>query len=126
GRRGGAAGGRAGSWRGRAARGRPGPGPRRPLPLRDLATTRQGRLVVPQPEERRVPKTTVVSPLREANLGDQRRLDPRVATPARRAAGERRARAPERLQAPPDGVERRVVEAGADATDVDERVAVVE
>ena len=73
-----------------------------------------------------MPKPTVVGPLREANLGDQCRLDPCVATPTRRAARERRRRAPERLQALPDGVERGVVEAGADAADVDERVALVE
>src|SRR5947207_2792251 len=97
-----------------------------PLALRDLATTRDRQLVDTQPQERRVPKAAVVRPLGEPHFAHESRRDPRVSAPGGRSACERRSRTPQRLQALEDGIERRVVEAGADAPDVDEGVALVE
>ena len=73
-----------------------------------------------------MPEPTIISPLGEPYLGDQARLDPVMTTSARRAHGERRGRAAERLELVPQLLEGLRIEARSDFRDVDEAVAFVD
>ena len=80
-----------------------------------------------EPQVHRVADEPVARPLREAHLAHERRSDPVVLGPARRAAArERAALGDERAEAGGELVQARAVEARTGAACVDEIVAVVD
>src|SRR4029453_6682523 len=83
-----------------------------------------GRLVLAQPEVARVAQTSVARPLREAHLGDERRLDPRR-VPLAALVGERRIGPSQRREPPGEARELGAAEAGPDLAGVAQLAAVV-
>src|SRR5262250_3877749 len=89
--------------------------------LQPFSPTRDGLLVLSQPQERRVADSAVVGPVGEAYLADQKGLGPVMAAAGRDRAGlEWRRGAHERLESLPDRLERGLVETGSDLRHVDE------
>src|SRR5690606_3427051 len=84
-----------------------------------------GGLVLAQPPKGRVAQPSVAGPLGERDLCDERRLDPvhAAACAAGGLRGHRRSAPLERLEPRGERAERPLVEAGADASGVPERLA---